>query len=98
MFRGEGYEKLWAWFGLSRASFLVLPRSFMHQMPDDWQNKMADLLNEYDETFKDVDCVDEVYVSAKKGGMFAEIPNWIKNYRHPDIKKIESMKRGREDA
>lgn len=40
---GPGYDALWGWFGLSRASFLVLPRVLMHEMPDDWQLRMAAL-------------------------------------------------------
>src|SRR5690606_33683217 len=31
----QGRERLWTWFSLSYASFLVLPRAGMHQMPDD---------------------------------------------------------------
>lgn len=34
----KGYEKLWLWFGLS----LTIPRSMI------WQNKMADLLEEWE--------------------------------------------------
>jgi len=46
----KGYDKLWSWFGLSYASFLTLPRVMMHEMPDEWQGKMADLLEEWDST------------------------------------------------
>lgn len=89
----SGKEKLWSWFGLSYASFLVLPRSFMQEMPDEWQSKMADLLNEYDETFKCVDDVDSVIVSARKNNRFTKIPDWILNYRRPNKQKIQSMRR-----
>lgn len=89
MTRGKGYERLWGWFGLSRASFLVLPRSFMHEMPDEWQSKMAELLDEYEERTKNVECIDKVYVQARKDRKFTKIPDWILNYRHPDRNKIK---------
>ncbi|MBT7631292.1 MAG: hypothetical protein HN597_16555 [Desulfobacula sp.] len=47
----DGKERLWGWFELSYASFLVIPRVLMHSMPDDWQNQMASLLEEYQDTF-----------------------------------------------
>ena len=92
--KGNGYDKLWTWFSLSRASFLVLPRSFMHEMPDEWQDKMADLLNQYEATYKSVDEIDDVYVSAKSKGKFCKIPEWITNYRRPNRDAINSMKFG----
>lgn len=33
-------------FGLSYASYLVLPRTFLQSMPPDWQSRLIDLLNE----------------------------------------------------
>lgn len=93
----SGYNRLWDWFGLSRASFLVLPRSFMHEMPDEWQSKMADLLEEYDSKVKDVDCIDSVYVQAKKDNKFTKIPDWILNYRRPNVDKIRQYVNGNTD-
>lgn len=44
------YRKdLHGWFGLSYTAFVVMPRVAMMQMPK-WQQKMAELLHEYDET------------------------------------------------
>ncbi len=51
--RTQQYDErkdLHLWFGLSYAAFLVMPRVAMMQMPEDWQEKMAELLNQYDET------------------------------------------------
>jgi len=48
--RGKiGYDRLWNWFGLSRATFITLPRAMCHEMPDGWQERMAALLEEWDE-------------------------------------------------
>lgn len=33
-----GENALWLWFGLSRASWLTLPRVLMHEMPDEWRD------------------------------------------------------------
>ena len=86
----KGYDKLWLWFGLSRASWLTLPRIMMHEMPDEWQDKMADLLNEFDEKWDSQD-MPEPYVSAKKNGAFTRWPQWLLNYRHPDKEQIKAM-------
>lgn len=47
-----GARGLSLWFNLSYASWLTLPRVLMEAMPDEWQGRMADLLNEYDEAFR----------------------------------------------
>lgn len=90
----EGYEKLWAWFSLSYASFLIMPRVMMHDMPDDWQNKLADLLNEWDEHW-DQDNIgfDSCSVQVKKNNKFCKIPDLLKNYRYPDREKLNEIKK-----
>lgn len=79
----DGRERLWMWFGMSRASFLILPRAGMHQMPDDWQNKMSELLEQWDEAAVNQTNLD-FYAQARKDGKITPIPEWIKQYRHPD--------------
>lgn len=89
-----GYDALWLWFGLSRASFLVMPRVFMHAMPDEWQSKMAALLEEWDEAWNWDDCgFDSTSVSVKKDNRFARMPEWAIDYRHPDYGVIKYMRR-----
>jgi len=39
------------WFELSYAQYLTVPRLVMESMPVEWQQKMAVLLQEMDETF-----------------------------------------------
>jgi hypothetical protein len=46
---GVGADRLHLWWELSYAQYLTVPRSVMQSMPDDWQDKMAALLNELDE-------------------------------------------------
>lgn len=87
----RGYDALWSWFSLSRASFLTMPRALMHEMPDDWQNKMAKLLNEYDDTFPNQPDIGTM-VSGVRNGRFVEIPYHLKNYRHPNRVEINKMR------
>lgn len=73
------------WFGLSRASFLVMPRVAMQQMPKEWQEKMAELLNQYDETINTAAFgVSGCRVQALDGnGKLMKMPDELVNYRHP---------------
>lgn len=65
----------------------------MHEMPDEWQEKMASLLEQYDDTFDD-GCDFTVSVSAKRGNKYVEIPEWLKNYRRPDMERIDKARLG----
>lgn len=85
--------ELWDYFGLSYASFLVLPRVLMHEMPIEWQDKMAALLHEYDETFDTSPVCHSVTVSAKdKNNQFIKMPKYILNYRHPQRDEIAQLR------
>ena len=85
-------EKLWEWFGLSRASFLTLPRVLMHEMPEQWQDKMADLLKEYDETFSNQPDIGSRVLITDSNGKTIKTPDWITNYRHPNQDEIDKLK------
>ena len=37
------------WFGLTYASYMVLPRTMLQSMPDNWQEKFIKLINEMDD-------------------------------------------------
>lgn len=88
----EGRERLWLWFSLSRATWLTLPRSLMHEMPDEWQFKMAELLEQWDDTWNS-DEMPEPYVSARKNNKFTNWPDWLLNYRHPNKHEINLLKK-----
>lgn len=81
------------WFGLSYAAFCVMPRVFMESMPPEWQEKMAQLLFEYDDTVKKNVCgIHSCFVTAKDGNnRFMKMPEDILNYRHPRREFIESF-------
>lgn len=81
-----GHDALWQWFGLSYASFLVLPRVLMHEMPDDWQRRMAELLAEYDAAFPFLEApAYRPHVTLRdNSNRFVTTPDWLVNYRHPN--------------
>lgn len=87
----EGHSKLWGWWGLDRASFLTMPRILMHAMPDDWQRRMAELLEEYDAAYPNRPNIGTV-VQATKDGKFTKFPAWLLNYRHPDQAEIDKLR------
>ena len=65
------------WFELSYANYLVLPRSLLQTMPDDWQEKFVDLLNELNEERErhGIEMPDEYMVQARdRGGRFVPDP------------------------
>ena len=84
-------EKLQCWFNLSYASYCVLPRILMEAMPDDWQGKMADLLNEYDAGYPNQPDIG-TRVLITKGGKLIKTPKWLLNYRRPDLNEIRKWK------
>jgi hypothetical protein len=86
-----GHARLWGWFGLSRASFLTLPRVMMHAMPDEWQGRMAALLEEYDAAFPNQPDIGTT-VRATRGGKIVPMPDVFTNYRRPDLGIIDSMR------
>ncbi|WP_337234021.1 hypothetical protein [Proteus terrae] len=92
--QSKNSSELWNWFGLSYASFLLIPRVLMHEMPTEWQDKMAALLHEYDETFDTSSVVSSVSVSGRNSdGKLTKLPDYILNYRHPDREEIDKLKR-----
>jgi len=93
----KGYDRLWLWFGLSRASWLTLPRVMMHEMPDEWQDKMAALLEEFDETWDSHEMPVPHVLGKRDNGRFVKWPSWLLNYRHPSKSFINELKRAKND-
>lgn len=82
-----GHDALWAWFGLSRSSWLTLPRVMMHEMPDAWQADMARLLGEWDNTWRGEGASTIATTRVLKSGQhgrFEAWPEWVLNYRRPN--------------
>lgn len=83
-------DKMEMYWGLSYASFLTIPRVFIQEMSPEWQDKLADLLEEYDEKFcNQPDLGTRVQIVCK--GKLVKTPHWLINYRHPDMQTIRSF-------
>lgn len=70
------------WFGLTYSSYLVLQRSLMEGMPEEWQTRMVALLEEMAETY-DTEAIGGTYNVNLRGrdGSFKRDP--YANYRRP---------------
>ena len=72
-------------FGLSYASWLVVPRITMEHMSADWQEKMYNLLDELHNEFPNWDEeMGDIIVTHKVKGQFAKLPSSVCQYRYPD--------------
>lgn len=87
----NGHDRLWGWFSLSYASFLTLPRILMHAMPDDWQERMTALLEEYDAAFPNQPDIG-TRVQCVHGKKLSKFPAWLLNYRRPDQAEIDKLR------
>jgi hypothetical protein len=83
------------WFGLSYASWMTIPRVLMEAMPVEWQDKMAKLLEEYEDAFPNRPDIGTRVQAVGSDGKLTCIPEWLKNYRRPDTHAIELCKGGK---
>lgn len=84
-------DALQCWFNLSYASWLTLPRVLMQAMPLEWQDKMAALLNEYDEAFPNQPDIG-TRVQVTQDGKLIKTPDWLIDYRRPNFEAIEKLR------
>lgn len=87
----HGYDALWLWFGIGRDSWLTIPRVLLHEMQDEWQGKLAELLAEYEQAFPNQLDI-KAHVMIRKNGHFTSEYAWLNNYRYPDREKINAMR------
>lgn len=91
-------QPIHTYFGLTYASYLVLPRSVMQAMPVQWQTQMVKLLEQVEERYGglygsngyDVRLVADT--DADTGEAIAFEPDPLANYRYPipELRKTES--------
>jgi hypothetical protein len=48
-------DRVHTWFGLSYSNYQVLPRTLMQSMPDEWQHRMVDCLEELRDAYSHVE-------------------------------------------
>ena len=64
-----------AWFGLTDANYLTIPRSLLQSMPDEWQGRFVACLREMDDTFRHVEWPASYRVMAvDESGKFTRDP------------------------
>ena len=85
-------DKLQLWFNLSYASFLTVPRVLMEAMPIEWQDKMADLLYEYQDAFPNQPDISSRVQITTVSGKLIKTPDWMLNYRHPNKEEINKLR------
>lgn len=85
-------EHIHNWFELSYAQYLTVPRSIMEAMPEEWQKKMVECLDQLDKTFDWRPKSGRYWVKLKDGnGKYESDP--LMQYRHPDRAYIESIRK-----
>ena len=80
------------WFELTYAQYLTIPRSILESMPTEWQAKFVALLEQLDDTVRWRPPSGRYWVRLKDGqGRYVHDP--LMNYRHPDVRYIETLRR-----
>ena len=75
------------WFELSYSQFLTVPRLVLESMPHEWQERMAELLFEMDNTFDWRPKEGRYWVKLKDGnGRYCHAP--LGDYRRGDIEHL----------
>lgn len=84
-------QDIHAWFELSYAHFLTIPRSVMQEMPADWQHRMAECLEELDATYDWRPKDGSYWVTLRRyDGRYDSAP--LSNYRH-GWHEVDELKR-----
>ena len=62
------------WFSLTYANYLVLPRSVLQSMPEEWQHRFTALLGEMESAYGHLDWPDYAVQARGNGGRFMADP------------------------
>lgn len=66
-------DDIHAYFSLSYANYLVLPRTFLQSMPDEWQARFVAMLGELDQAFAHVAQPEAYIVKAARSETVAAL-------------------------
>ena len=92
-----GPGELARWFGMSKASWICVPRVLAGAMAPGWQADMARLLRYMDEEFPGNPLATnniELNVAAKSKGKFARLPEALTDYRNPRQNVLQAWRQG----
>ena len=88
-------EAIHYWFELSYAQYLTIPRSVLQSMPNEWQQKFVDLLEDLDDTIDWRPKEGRYWVKLKDGnGRYVHDP--LMDYQR-GRRKIEHIKQNNHD-
>lgn len=89
--RARSEQPMWDYFGLSYASYLVLPRVILCAMSAEWQRRLVALLDEAESEFGIVPREGEyaVFLRCARRRFVADP---LRQYRHPDRDLIDSLR------
>jgi len=83
----DTFSPISEWFELSYAQYLTVPRLVMESMPKAWQEQMAKLLQEMDDTFDWRPTEGRYWVRLRDAkGRFSDAP--LHDYRHGNIEHL----------
>jgi hypothetical protein len=68
----------------------------MHAMPEDWQDRMAALCEEWDEAWDSSEMPNPRVSAVTNSGKLTKWPHWLLNYRHPDKRAIDRLRSNRD--
>lgn len=88
----EDHQPIHTAFGLTYASFLVVPRAVLQAMPVEWQRKFVEMMEELNEKFpweSSLKNVDKFLVQGRYNGKFVSLPSGLTDYRRPNLSWIE---------
>lgn len=67
-------QSVHAWFGLTYANYLVVPRSVMQSMPEDWQHRFTALMDEVSDAFGHLEWPSYSVATTDEYGKFIRDP------------------------
>lgn len=85
-----GAEAVHEHFGLTYANYLVLRRSMLQCMPNDWQLRFVACLQELEATFDTSDEFSVRLIDAETG---RTVRDPLSPYRHPDWEELARRRR-----
>lgn len=78
-------------FGLTYASWFLVPRVVLEAMPIEWQRKFVKLMYELGDTFTwEPDC--SMQIVFRKRGKYIRVPDHFRNYRYPHGEWLNSIR------
>ena len=78
-------------FGLTYASWFIVPRIILEAMPVEWQEKFVNLISELNDTY-DWEPEAVMQIMFREKGKFASTPECFTNYRHPNYEWLDLIK------